>query len=251
VIDILALRVGGEKNDDEADTVGCCSLRCEHIKLKQPGQGDLDIELEFLGKDSMLYKQTTDFAAYGDVGNLVRKRALVAKTTRKRNTHSQKATHKPTRTLWQPPPPPPPPPSFKRANLFLQVYNNFVGFCSGKKADEQVFSELSPPVLNKHLNELMPGLSAKVFRTYNASVTLQSELPTLQDLAECENAGQKVLMYNEANKKVAILCNHQRTVSAATEAGLGQLKDRLAVLKRQKKELGDLLKAVRAQSPRA
>ena len=29
------------------------------------------------------------------------------------------------------------------------------------------------------LHELMPGLSAKVFRTYNASVTLQKELEDL------------------------------------------------------------------------
>jgi DNA topoisomerase-1 len=28
-----ALRVGGEKGEDEADTVGCCSLRREHMKL--------------------------------------------------------------------------------------------------------------------------------------------------------------------------------------------------------------------------
>jgi DNA topoisomerase-1 len=34
VIDKLALRAGNEKNVDEAaDTVGCCSLRVEHIKL--------------------------------------------------------------------------------------------------------------------------------------------------------------------------------------------------------------------------
>lgn len=34
-IDKLALRAGNEKDDDEADTVGCCSLRVEHIsKLK-------------------------------------------------------------------------------------------------------------------------------------------------------------------------------------------------------------------------
>ena len=30
-IDKLALRAGNEKDDDEADTVGCCSLRVEHI----------------------------------------------------------------------------------------------------------------------------------------------------------------------------------------------------------------------------
>jgi DNA topoisomerase I len=29
VIDTLALRVGNEKGSDEADTVGCCSLRVE------------------------------------------------------------------------------------------------------------------------------------------------------------------------------------------------------------------------------
>lgn len=31
IIDKLALRVGGEKGEDEADTVGCCSLRREHL----------------------------------------------------------------------------------------------------------------------------------------------------------------------------------------------------------------------------
>lgn len=31
LIDKLALRVGNEKDEDEADTVGCCSLRVEHI----------------------------------------------------------------------------------------------------------------------------------------------------------------------------------------------------------------------------
>lgn len=33
-IDKLALRAGNEKDKDEAaDTVGCCSLRCEHVTL--------------------------------------------------------------------------------------------------------------------------------------------------------------------------------------------------------------------------
>jgi DNA topoisomerase I len=33
-IDRLALRVGGEKNtDEEADTVGCTSLRVEHVRV--------------------------------------------------------------------------------------------------------------------------------------------------------------------------------------------------------------------------
>jgi len=35
LIDRLALRVGNEKSEDEADTVGCCSLRVEHVKLEE------------------------------------------------------------------------------------------------------------------------------------------------------------------------------------------------------------------------
>ena len=52
LIDKLALRVGNEKNEDEADTVGCCSLRVEHVSIKP----DKDvIVFDFLGKDSMRY----------------------------------------------------------------------------------------------------------------------------------------------------------------------------------------------------
>jgi len=35
VIDDLALRVGNDKGKDQADTLGCCSLRKEHVKLHE------------------------------------------------------------------------------------------------------------------------------------------------------------------------------------------------------------------------
>lgn len=35
LIDRLALRVGNEKDEDTADTVGCCSLRAEHITINE------------------------------------------------------------------------------------------------------------------------------------------------------------------------------------------------------------------------
>jgi len=50
-IDKLALRAGNEKGEDEADTVGCCSLRCEHVTLQLPDT----IVFDFLGKDSIRY----------------------------------------------------------------------------------------------------------------------------------------------------------------------------------------------------
>lgn len=38
-IDKLALRAGNEKDEDQADTVGCCSLRVEHITLHPMHEG--------------------------------------------------------------------------------------------------------------------------------------------------------------------------------------------------------------------
>ena len=54
-IDKLALGAGNEKDEDQADTVGCCSLRVEHIELTEQGQGDQEflVEFDFLGKDSI------------------------------------------------------------------------------------------------------------------------------------------------------------------------------------------------------
>lgn len=55
IIDLLALRVGNEKDsNEEADTVGCCSLRAEHIQLEPPST----VHFDFLGKDSIRYQNT-------------------------------------------------------------------------------------------------------------------------------------------------------------------------------------------------
>ena len=121
VIDVLALRVGGEKGEEEADTVGCCSLRVEHVTFNDDPD-TYEIELEFLGKDSMLFKQSINFEQHGDLGK--------------------------------------------------RVYDNLKRFCAKKDPSEDIFETLTPPLLNKHLQSLMKGLTAKVFRTFNASVTL-------------------------------------------------------------------------------
>ncbi len=48
LIDKLCMRVGDEKDDDEADTVGASTLRVEHVKITPN-----IIQFEFLGKDSV------------------------------------------------------------------------------------------------------------------------------------------------------------------------------------------------------
>lgn len=54
------------------------------------------------------------------------------------------------------------------------VYKNIAGFIQGKEADDDLFDRINASRLNDYLKEMMDDLSAKVFRTYNASITLQN-----------------------------------------------------------------------------
>ena len=54
LIDRLCLRVGDEKEADEADTVGATTLRPEHVTLHEDGVA----EFQFLGKDSVPWHKT-------------------------------------------------------------------------------------------------------------------------------------------------------------------------------------------------
>ena len=55
----LAMRVGDEKDPEEADTVGASTLRVEHIKFPH-NSGKLYIEFNFLGKDSVPWQKTLE-----------------------------------------------------------------------------------------------------------------------------------------------------------------------------------------------
>ncbi len=62
-----------------------------------------------------------------------------------------------------------------------RVYKNVQLFMENKKDGDDLFDRLNTSILNDYLNSLMPGLTAKVFRTYNASITLQEQLAELTD----------------------------------------------------------------------
>lgn len=52
LIDKFALRAGNEKDtENEAETVGCCSLKFEHVTLQEPNT----VIFDFLGKDSIRF----------------------------------------------------------------------------------------------------------------------------------------------------------------------------------------------------
>jgi DNA topoisomerase-1 len=66
-----SMRVGDEKDPDEADTVGATTLRKEHVKLE-----DHSIHFDFLGKDSVRWEETievtgNDMMLYENIKKLV------------------------------------------------------------------------------------------------------------------------------------------------------------------------------------
>jgi DNA topoisomerase-1 len=79
--------------------------------------------------------------------------------------------------------------------------------------------------LNKHLTSYMKGLTAKVFRTYNASITFQEQLD--ENTPKKASLQEKLNAYNKANRMVAILCNHQRSVPKTHEASMGKMRDKV------------------------
>ncbi|KNB44768.1 DNA topoisomerase I [Blastocystis sp. subtype 4] len=187
IIDKLALRVGNEKSEEEADTVGCCSLRVEHLSFEDP----YTLTMDFLAKDSMRYHQVIRLSKYQGG---------------------------------------------------KQVFKNLRRFCADKTPGEDVFHLLTTNSLNQKLTSYMEGLTAKVFRTFNASITLQRQLqPTYPEGTSVE---EMVVQYNAANREVAILCNHQRSLPKNWDENLGKKKKQLEVLQNQVEELKKMLKQV-------
>lgn len=191
-IDKLALRVGNEKDEDEADTVGCCSLRVEHIKLydRFDGVGENVVEFDFLGKDSIRYTN--------------------------------------------------------KVSVEPRVYKNLRLFMENKEDTDELFDRLTTAGLNQYLSELMEGLTAKVFRTYNASKTLQEQLDELTPAKA--NVNEKILAYNRSNRQVAVLCNHQRSVPKTFGKSMEALKAKIDAKKAEVVEQKAELKRAKAEA---
>lgn len=63
-----------------------------------------------------------------------------------------------------------------------------------------IFFLINPNMVNRYLDQIMSGLTAKVFRTYKASITFQKVLIQTNDL-------------QLANKKAATICNHKKSIN--------------------------------------
>ena len=135
---------------------------------------------------------------------------------------------------------------FNRIQIDEKAHKNLARFVKGKNPDDDLFDLINAQKLNDYLKFLMDGLSAKVFRTYNASFTLQQQLDN-KEFDTKSTTEEKVQYYNEANKQVAILCNHQKTVpknyNVKSEQMQKELKDHTDYLLELNEYLKDFKKA--------
>lgn len=100
------------------------------------------------------------------------------------------------------------------------VYNNIKEFMVDKEPHDQLFNLINAADVNKYLHSFMKNLTAKVFRTYNASYLFQKELKKINmKFAAYDEADKVNLMldeFNKANAKVALLCNHQKNITKSS-----------------------------------
>jgi DNA topoisomerase-1 len=127
----------------------------------------------------------------------------------------------------------------KKIQVIEPVYKNLQDFIKDKKNKEELFEYINATVLNQYLDSFMEGLTAKVWRTYNASQLFQKEIDRIkEEHIESIDANEKlnylIAMFNQANTSVALLCNHQKAVNHGIDNMLTKIDDRIKELKKLK-----------------
>jgi len=208
LIDALCLRVGDEKDPDEADTVGATTLRPEHIRLHADGTA----EFKFLGKDSVLWHKKIPLPP------VVRQNleALIQEA-RPSNSAGNGKRH-PTRDK------------------------------------PQVFPGIGSSDVNAYLSEILPGLTAKVFRTHHATQAVRDSL-SASGVEPGDPEYKKWGAVALANLEAAVLCNHNKKAPAnwkerrqrAMERQ-SKRKERVALYRSQVRQARDALAALRREA---
>ncbi|MEM4727637.1 MAG: hypothetical protein QXD04_05225, partial [Candidatus Bathyarchaeia archaeon] len=168
LIDALKIRVGDEKDEDEADTVGASTLRPEHLTFNEDGT----VTFDFLGKDSIRHLIT--------------------------------------------------------ARLPEEVIGNLKEFMV--EARSTLFEGIDSERVSEFLNEVHPGLSAKVFRTYYATSAVERELMK-REVREEDPKYLKRYIAIMANLEAAKICNHKRATPKTWETSLKKKIEKIEKLK--------------------
>jgi DNA topoisomerase I len=196
----LAMRVGDEKDPEEADTVGASTLRIEHIKFPY-NNGKQLIEFNFLGKDSVPWQKTLEV-----------------------NSEDTKG-----------------------------LYNNLKLFMSNKESGYHIFDGITSGKVNVFLRSIdpknVPGLTAKVFRTYIATKTLKESLanPPIK-VNKNSSQAQKIYVAKMANLKAAITCNHKKGIDMRNPASKKAFEKFEESINKKQEIIENLRKGIAAKS---
>lgn len=122
------------------------------------------------------------------------------------------------------------------------IYKNLEIIYANKNKKEDLLDKINSNDINQYLNSFMNGLTAKVWRTFNASYLLQKLLDKinedkLKNLEENERINYLLGLFHQANTEVAILCNHQKNVSTNLESGIDKINDQIKNLQKKKNKL--------------
>ena len=188
-----AMRVGDEKDPDEADTVGATTLRKEHIKITSNA-----IEFDFLGKDCVRWQET--LKAVGDD---------------------------------------------------KQFQKNLKKLIEKKKPNEEIFHNITSRDVNKYFSGIVKGLTAKVFRTYQAT-TVVKEYLVEHDNIKGKTANEKLYHAKLANLEAAKMCNHKRTIPKTFDQVLEKKRDTIKNAEKDQpsKKTQEALKKVESSLPK-
>jgi DNA topoisomerase-1 len=204
LIDTLCLRVGDEKDPDEADTVGATTLRPEHVRLYPDGTA----EFRFLGKDSVLWHRKIPLPEA--VAQNLEELRQNARPPRRLNSEKRHPT----------------------------------------RSKPQLFPDVSSQDVNAYLSRILPGLTAKVFRTHHATMVVQESLER-SGVHAGHPEYKKWEAVSTANLEAAELCNHYKQAPKNWEASRRHLQERLQraqeQVKRRRAELKALEEALAAR----
>ncbi len=110
------------------------------------------------------------------------------------------------------------------------VKTEFEKIINNTNRKDQLFPKVSSIDVKEFLNEVVDGISAKVFRTAWGSSLLAESLKNSKIKSNMTQT-EKITVFNEANLLVAKKLNHQKNVGKNVESKIKEMKDFYAQLK--------------------
>jgi DNA topoisomerase-1 len=112
----------------------------------------------------------------------------------------------------------------------MGLYNNLKMLTEGKDRNSQIFDGITSSKVNAFLrsidNKNLPGLTAKVFRTYITTNIVRETLanPPFNRVNKNSSEAEKIYAVKVANLKAAVTCNHKKGIDPKNPASVKALE---------------------------